>query len=191
MIFTDLDGVLADTYSVTRKKILQLHRYDIDTLPRVGVRRFQIRVPDVPEKFIREIIYDVIVNCWDEIEPYPNVSTALKKFYLYYNYPVNIVTARKYKQKNKTKEATYSWLKKYWPDIKFNVAFKGHKEKVEYLVEQGCNIFIEDRLKNANVISDRIKKVYLVNRPWNEGRQENNNVERVDSFKEAVEKIIV
>ena len=79
---------------------------------------------------------------------------------------------------------------KYWPDIEFNVEFAGHKDKVKYLTEIGCDIFIEDRFKNANVISDKIKKVYLVNRPWNQGRKENSNVERVNSFKEAVEKII-
>ena len=189
LIAFDLDGVLADTISLTRIELLKIYGMDINKYPKRGNRTYRISLPDVPEKDISTIIYKCITEYWDSIQPYPDAQEAIKVFYAYYETPIQIVTARKYKDKIKVLDSTLKWLKKVFPDVEFNVAFKGHKEKVDFLVENKYNIFIEDRLRNANIISEKLDTVYLINRSWNIGRLERENVIRVNSVKEAVNKI--
>ena len=59
-----------------------------------------------------------------------------------------------------------------------------------FLKKNGFKVFVEDRLKTANALSKDLSAIYLVNRPWNEGREHAWNVIRVDSVGEAVTRYI-
>jgi len=186
----DLDGVISDTYSVYRLEFIKLYNIDIAKHPKYKITTYKIFLPNVSDKDISYTIFKVITQYWEEIHPYPDAVEALNLFYNYYKKPIEIVTARKYSRQEEVCDATYAWLNKNFPNIKFNVCFAGHDEKTKFLKENKFNIFVEDRLRNANRISNQIDKVYLINRMWNLGRRENDNVERVKSLKEAIGKIV-
>jgi len=182
----DMDGVIADFRYVFKLEVLKKYGHDIDRPTRRGGKiTHRLAVPDVDDKSINNMIYNVIANLSKEIYPYNDVKEALTLFYSYYDRPVTIVTARD-KDKEGVKDATELWLKTHFPEIEFEVVYARHKDKAIYLKENKYDSFVEDRLKNANAIADVVRRVFLVDRIWNLGRDTKPSVIRVNSLRQAV-----
>jgi len=82
---------------------------------------------------------------------------------------------------------TYKWLKKKFGNLKFQLHTVGHTANKElWMFKHDLNVLIEDRLKTVNDLQNPENKAYLINRPWNEGRDVNGNVIRVRDLLDAV-----
>jgi len=186
----DLDGVICDTHNVFRLEFLKKYGWDINTPPkRSGKITYKIHIPNVKDKDIGQIIYETIVSKWKDTLPYNDAQEALNLFYSYYRRPVTIVTARS-DSLNGVIDATNMWLKANFPTIEFEVFYKNHKNKAIFLKESKFDTFVEDRLQNANEVSECVRRVFLINRLWNVGRETKPKVIRVSSLKQAVISIL-
>jgi uncharacterized HAD superfamily protein len=78
---------------------------------------------------------------------------------------------------------TLTWLKK--SRIPFDsVRFVRKSKKAEEARKLDLRLFIEDQLSNANALAQVCERVFLVNRPYNQGHA-HPNVVRVSSVREA------
>ena len=189
-IALDLDGVLSNTHQIIRFECIKKWGYDIlKPVGRYSKLTYFIKIPGVEEKHVANLVHSVIAEDWKKIEPYPDVAEALTLFYSYYDKPITIVTARKSKNK-KIVDATVCWLDYNFPNIKFNVVYSNHDSKQDYLLNNKFDTFVEDRLKIANSVAKVIRRVYLINRPWNEERETDPKVIRVGSFRQAILSIL-
>ncbi len=108
------------------------------------------------------------------------------------NYEFHIITARE----ERLRSVIETWLKKNLPNIPFVIQFtnafskiKGpFKSKSSVCKENGINIMIEDAIHNANELSKNGIKVYLPDRPWNQGKLP-IGVERVRDWQEVFTKL--
>jgi uncharacterized HAD superfamily protein len=161
MIAFDIDGVLADTYSIIIDEIFKACGYDA-TKRENSTWRIEIP-PGYPsfdlEKAIRQALYRV-----DEINPYKCAKIIIPEIYKILKEPIIFITARK----EDVKKATCDWIEKHFSTIDYKVIFTS--KKLEPLFENNIDIFVEDRLKTANFLSRFMKKMYLVNRNYNMGR---------------------
>ncbi len=173
----DIDGVLADSWPVIRDVILKAYGVDLTLTPAVHVPG----VAGVPFEDVCRTINDGLRH--QNVRPYPRVDKRLVKLNVMEG-PIVLVTARP----ETVREATLAWLARWFPSVEFELVCD-QEDKLQALKERGIRIFVEDRLKNANDLSSHMN-VYLVNRPWNMGREENWNVIRVDCASEAVDKYL-
>ena len=117
------------------------------------------------------------------------IDALLKK-----GYELHLVTSRP----EVIKPQTEKWIKAHFPG-KFtdlhhafnpNIHKKDSKKKKwEICKEIGAGVLIEDFLPNAIGCSENGIKVYLMDAPWNQVEDLPENVVRVKSWKEIVEKV--
>ena len=129
------------------------------------------------------MIQQAIIN--HRIDPHDDAVEAINSLREYQEgkHPITFVTARP----DYLHDVTHDWLKEHIGGH-YEVVFTENKDA--YLKENGFKVFVEDRLKTANLLSKDLSAIYLVNRPWNEGREHEWNVIRVDSVGEAITKYI-
>jgi 5'(3')-deoxyribonucleotidase len=174
VIAFDIDGVLADTYNAINKVIKEKYNYDTNG----KVRTHQIEVPGVEYKDILKIVYNVLGDI-DSISPYEEAKEYLPKIYELYGY-VTFITARNIQFYNTTKK----WLKLHFPMIKkFNLVFERSSNKHHVVREKEVCFMVDDRIKVVNSLPSHVTG-FLVNRQWNQDREINPNVVRVNSLKE-------
>ena len=178
----DIDGVLADSEVTIRKHILKETGYDLrsDT-----IRKFNFTVPGSTVEETYWLIQDGVKYYTDEIQPHSGAVDSICKVYEFHKRqrPITFITARPEKYLGKE---TMIWLKKQFPNMWFNLHFA--EDKIKSV--DGFECIVEDRLKNANDLAKYLSVVYLVNQPWNEDRETEWNVIRVNSVSEAVDKYI-
>jgi len=90
---------------------------------------------------------------------------------------------------------TESFFKKYFPNLNFKI-FHGleyHNKKSlpkkEICLEKGVSLMVEDNRKTAMEISQSGITCFLLERPWNIGGEEHENLVRVKSWEEILQKI--
>ena len=178
----DIDGVIANSESAIRSEFLDRTGHDITHL----WKTFNFEVPGYNWVEVYDMIQDSILYRSDEITPHDDAISALYSIYEHYNkkYPITFITARPEFLQPVTKD----WMKKYMGNIWHDIIYTS--DKCKYLKEHNFEIFVEDRLKTANGLSKDMSAIFLVNRPWNEGRDHAWNVIRVNSVNEAVERFI-
>ena len=114
-----------------------------------------------------------------------SIDLLSKKFQIY------ILTGRKKRYIETTKE----FVKQNFPDIPIEVYHSGDyyigqdKTKVEFCKELGIRIIVEDSLENAINCSKENIKVFLIDRPWNQGKT-NGNIKRVQDWEDILDEIL-
>lgn len=178
----DIDGVVAKSETAICDELLERTGHDLRNL----WTSFDFSVPGYTWPETYDIIQDGILKRTDEIEPHEGAVNAIHTLYEYYEKkrPITFVTARP----EMLEQVTHEWIKEHIGDIWYEVVFT--EDKGKYLKDNKFNIIIEDRLKTANDLSKDLTVIYLINRPWNEGREHAWNIIRVDSVGEAVIKYI-
>jgi hypothetical protein len=171
-IACDIDGVLADVMPLLRKSILEACGYDIDG--KVRQYDFYKSIPELQMDAWGDSV-DAILSCQKNILPY---EESLMYFPFVYSPSTTLITARR----KEFIDETRAWFQYYYK-MPVSVVSRSSREKLPYLLEHGFNVLIEDRLRTANLAGDHMQ-VFLINRPWNVGRETNVNVIRVRSFKE-------
>jgi uncharacterized protein len=103
-----------------------------------------------------------------------------------------VITGRAMTQKNDTEY----WLQKHFPDsfakifyIRKRILDPVIKNKFEICKEVKADIMIEDDIEYVNSFTARGTKILLFNHPWNQNVGETDNLVRVHSWEQIVEKI--
>ena len=100
---------------------------------------------------------------WLNAKPYEDAWYMINKWF-YQGHDVYFVTARE----GKYTQLTERWLEMW--DIPFNaLAHTEIGEKLEILDFLDAELFVEDRMEEANLIAKGGRVSYLVDRPWNQG----------------------
>jgi len=172
-ISIDIDGVVCDTVplmvenAAKRGFKLTFDRYN------PAIEGIEDR-----EAFMYELVDEIYSNQMDQLKPYEDASLTISK--IHENLGVIIfVTARR----EKFSKLTINWLKSHF-DISFGYVVKSSLEKPQFVLNEKFDAFIEDRLSTANRAAELGVKTYLVNRPWNVGRDTHSSVIRVNSLEE-------
>ncbi len=172
ILVTDLDGVLADSYSAFRRAAILILGYD----PIINQTEYTITIPNVNYDKIHDLYMKVIKQ--STIQPYPDWICLDKLNPIEYH----IVTARPYE----TKRATEHWVSKYISNsMNPQIHYIKSSHKCDFIKELNPSLFIEDRARTANHVAFELDiPVYLVSRPWNVLRQLHPKVIRIVSLSE-------
>lgn len=123
------------------------------------------------------------------VKPFPEAIKAVKK--LSEIHELKVLTSRPYYTKKETEE----WLELHFPGMFTEVLFNNKhtpetyvpgEQKQEILKKINADVFIEDNLKY--VIDCPHVKVFLIDKPWNQGEIP-NNVTRVTAWTEITEEL--
>ena len=183
MFAIDIDGVIAasEGYLVRELEFFTGQKY-IPPVPRTYDFRDGFRGLSLKD-CLKNI--DVAIQRYSNVIPvhnYRRTYLALAKIYEQYGI-VHLITARNDDVWFETDE----WLTKYFGAINFNLHAIGHLGDKELLMfKYDLNVLVDDRLKNVNEMNNPRNSAYLVNRPWNAGRDIRGHVIRVDDLLEAV-----
>ena len=115
-----------------------------------------------------------------KIPPYISSLAALLHFHFTKAVNLHFVTARQ----EGLKDITVEWLKE-WLKVPFTVDIGIESDKKgEHLKSLGFDAFVEDRFQTAIDLSTKIEHTFLLNRPWNKGREVPEKVKRISSLQE-------
>ena len=182
LLALDIDGVVADSYSLIRTCIRYSYGRNIDEI----VNSYHIRIPDIPIN-IGGLFEDLILSHSNAIEPYSDAKEACHLLLNKIDYPIIFVTARRISGLENTKK----WLREklLLPKDSFSVIIKESHKKCNYLDKANISCFVEDRLRTANQLADLecMNKTYLINRKWNVGRYTNNKIIRKNNLLECID----
>lgn len=172
MIAFDIDGVVANSQDVIRKKILKKHNYDI-----INNTKYDITIPNMERDDTRYYINKILLEYWYETKPYLEAPLYLEKFYNDMREPLIFITAR---------ERNLEYTTRCWLDIKINLPYEVYfvpsKEKHNFIKNNGINYFVEDKHETAvNCVNNGIE-CFLVNRYWNENEENHPNIVRVNGL---------
>lgn len=173
----DIDGVVADSFSVFRSHIWRDFGYWI------GIPgSYRIEVPGVPYSFLQDYYRAMLTHHQDAVRPYPEANEVLSAIVEWTGQPVHFVTARH----PDTLEATEDWIRKNLPDIRaYRLIFRPSAGKTEWLIQNRVQFFVEDRLWTAKAVAETGRvKVFLVSRAWNLGRLAHEAVVRIENLKQ-------
>ncbi len=167
----DIDGVVASTIPLMVKKIKErglsvtFNRYNP---PIKGIGNI--------EEFMYEITCEILSKQMKQIPAYKGSRKAVLAITRDLG-PITFVTARQ----ESFNESTIKWL---WDQfsIPFDLVNKSSSDKASYILEEGFDVFIEDRLRTANEAGELGIYTYLINRSWNKGRPTHKSVIRVNSI---------
>ena len=170
-IAVDLDGVVSNTIPLMIKAI-EKRGYSV-TFDRYNP---SIEGIDDVKKFMFEIVCVVYSKQMKEIPAYKGSRKAVLAITRYLG-QITFVTARI----ERFNEGTIKWL---WDQfgIPFDFVNKRSADKPQFVLDEGFDVFIEDRLRTANQAGELGIKTYLITRSWNVGRLTHKNVIRVDSL---------
>ena len=90
---------------------------------------------------------------------------------------ITFLTARN----DKYNDATRNWINTHFR-ISYEFANSPASEKTSFVLTNGFDCLIEDRLKTANFAAENGVKVYLINRHWNMRRETHPKVIRIHSL---------
>ena len=184
-IVIDIDGVVADSNQWLRKNIEESSgKKIVTTVPET----FEYKV-DIPVEDIIKYINEAIIKYKDDIVPhdYPLTHIALMLLDLRFG-GVKFLSAR---ANGPVRDATVYWLNKWFPKLNYDLTNIGEgQSKNEWMRSNGFDSIVEDRFRNANNCDISGGRTFLVNRPWNVGRQEKVHVTRVLNLFQAVEEYL-
>lgn len=172
-IACDVDGVICKTIFLMEEEIIKcgycvkFNRYnpEID-----GVENY--------DDFIHEIVDHIFTEHILEIKPYADALLFIPLIFKDLG-SITFITARR----KEFHDDTLTWLRQHFP-ISFAFIGRSSSEKGPFLIENNYDVLIEDRLRTANHATELGLKTYLVNRPWNTGREAIKGVERINNLGE-------
>ncbi len=179
----DIDGVITaegdDQNNIWQKELSKYVGYNLKRKKDA----FDFREAyDLPEKTINNFINNKIEQIYRNAKPAPyvkNVLNNLKKN----NFTLFIITARK----DKYKDLTSNWLKKY--NIPYDFLYH-QEDKAAIALNKNIEIFAEDNLENAiSLIKNQIP-VIIMDRYHNRSINENKYVFRVNNWKQLEQVIL-
>lgn len=185
----DLDDVLLNFSDALREHFnLKLNR----NIQRKDIVTFNIEHSyGISKQEARELIDNFFFHV-DHHKALP-VDGAIKSIKLLSeNFDLFIVTAKP----ESLRDHTEKWIEKYFNDIFKDIHFANHfdpkfakRNKSEICKELGIEIFIDDSIDNALDIAGSGVPVLLFDAPWNQTDALPENVTRVYSWEEIVEKL--
>lgn len=151
----DLDGVLYPWHEIVYEyyKLNNKTKSDYDTFWTVSVPNFNKLELDF--LLNTEILYGSACIR----KPVLSLLCTLSKLY-----EIFYVTART----ENLRLVTESWLRRNHLPSKKNL-YMGNIAKKDVVEKLGIDYFVEDRLHIAEELSERCKKVFLIDKPWNKG----------------------
>lgn len=126
----------------------------------------------------------------ERIKPAKGAIEGIKKL-IELGFSPHFVTARPQTIEKETK----MWLKKHFKDIKFPIHFthpgpgQPKLKKSQICKSIGAKILIDDHIENALDCAQKGIMVYLIDAPWNQLESLPENVVRVKSWKEILERL--
>ena len=170
-VATDLDGVISNTIPLMIKAI-ERRGYT------VIFDRYNPYIEGVEdiEALMYEVVGEIYSTQMDQIQPYKDATIAIPTIAKCIG-PITFVTARK----EQWHDATLKWLQSHFK-IPFDLVHKRSFHKSQFILDEGFDVFIEDRLRTANQAAELGINTYLINRSWNIGRPVHANVTRVRSL---------
>lgn len=175
----DLDGVVIKIGEILQDEILKRLNYDIFECRHT----YYINIPGRTPEENNKLIWEIVNSRGMEAKPYPGSIDALKELYQKTREELTFVTAR---DPEIIGDQTERWLTLHLGETPFRVIYVPRTCKSEWLVENKITVFVDDRFKNVNDIAEKLHACFLINRPWNEGREPRYNVIRVDSVALAI-----
>jgi len=140
------------------------------------VTRFNLVDNGMTRPEVEDIIYD-----WDVLSALPEIKFAREALeILWEDYEIHLVTARK----EDSLLPTSAWV--YEHKMKHDYLEISKSNKAKHSEENGINLFVEDRYKNALELAEVCDTVFLISKSYNEGREVPENVIRVDSWKQIL-----
>lgn len=170
-IAMDIDGVVANTSEIL-KEVAKDFGYVIV---------FDSYKPDVvgitdAEKFYNKIVVEAFSNRMEQILPYQDAVLSIPSISKYIG-AITFITARRIEYQ----QPTLDWLNEHF-NISFGFVNVPSAEKAQFILDEGFDVFVEDRLRTANQAAELGIKTYLINRPWNVGRSTHEKVIRINSL---------
>lgn len=177
-ICVDIDGTITDSYAWiayfneyfnTDVKAEDMIKFDICKITGISEEEY--------EKFYTSKGNEMHLNA----QPREGAATSLQK--LSEKNKIYYITARP----ERFKECTLIWLKENgFPTGE--IYMLGSHDKDEKAVELNCDIFVEDRYRNARMISEKGIRVFLIDSNYNRYPLV-NNIQRVCGWEEICSKI--
>lgn len=168
----DIDGVVSNTPSVIDR-----------VLEERGVKATfaqyhpVIEGIDDPQAFMSDVVSEIFSKRMHEIKPYDDALYELYNIDRFIG-PITFVTSRL----EKFNDNTVNWINENFPDISYTLVNREAEHKAQFLIDEKFDFFIEDRLKTANDAAGKGIRTFLVNRPWNMGRETHPEVIRISKF---------
>jgi uncharacterized HAD superfamily protein len=158
-IGVDIDGVIADSYTVWLQELNRYYGKNIAILEHYDMHlAFDIPYDDMNEFFIQNTAH--LYNLPQPMQgAKEGIQTLLTK-----GHEVIYITARVPEEK----EVTINWLQKHEIPHE-HVVFAGFNSKADLVNQWGMHVFIEDYLVNAQTIADSGVPVLLLNAAYNQG----------------------
>ena len=169
-IAIDLDGVIANT-SILMKKVAKEKGIEL------VFHHYTPQDEDGNElgDIIGEIVHEIFTNRMISVQPYKDALLSIPIISTLGN--ITFLTARR----EEYNDATRNWLNTHFR-ISYGFANRPSSQKAQFVLENGFDCLIEDRLRTANSAAEVGAKVYLINRHWNMRRETHKNVVRIHSL---------
>lgn len=177
----DLDGVVFD--SATPAHEIMMAELGIDFMGRVNRFDTCLLLPDTMGKDEKT---RYVLDMWNRAvplaKPYEGAVEALREYALATGRPLYFLTARV----SSMEEITRDMLSRLLFDIPWEITFRDCGDKCDHLRSRGFTTIVEDRLRTANEVAGRMGRAFLVDRPWNRGRDVAPGVVRIRGIGDLV-----
>lgn len=183
----DLDDVICDLSPYLEEVVIRKYsRHVCANLESLMGRRkeYYIKIPEIPDEEINELVDYEIENNYNYIPIILSSYITLKEL-LANNHidKIRIFTARGEHQK----EATQIWMEKYFHPEQFEINMLGTDKKGVFLRKQNIEIYVDDKAKTVNDVTNCVPKVYLVSKKWNEDESLDDDIYRISNISEIRE----
>jgi len=170
----DIDGVVSNTVPLM-VEVIEKRGY------KIVFDRYNPHIEGIEDReaFMYEVVDEVYSTRMDQLKPYEGVVESIRKISRDLG-QITFVTARRAKFSG----STVIWLQRNF-NISFGFVIRSSSEKPQFILNEGFDVFIEDRLSTVNRAADLGIKTYLIDRPWNSGRYTHSDVIRVNSLEEV------
>ena len=166
----DLDGVVANT-SILMKQVALERGISII----FNHYKPEDSTGNLLDELTSEIVHEIFMNRMDSVQPYKDALAHIPLIASLGS--ITFLTARR----EEYNSATIDWINSYFK-ISYAFANRPSSEKAQFVLENGFDCLIEDRLRTANEAAVNGVKVYLINRHWNMRRETHPNVVRIHSL---------
>lgn len=149
-----------------------------------GHMTFHFEIPGVRFSKICLAVNRYIEHESPSLLPTPYMKEALQYVHNKTGMPILVITARHPMHQG----VTYRWLKENLGDIPFRLYLMHGIRKDVPLKAHGVRVFVDDRHKTIKGLEDRQSVVLpvLYQRPWNQGRNELNNMLSVRDLRDLI-----
>ena len=185
----DIDDVITETMKGYLKEINKNREKEID-FEEVNGSLFWKEVFGFSKEQTKKFLDGFFEMKAYELELIEGVKEILSK--LNKDHEIYFITSRPPMFQKQTKE----YLKKHMPEIEpkvfhseVNALVEAGKDKIDLCEELGIDLIIEDQKRFARNCAERGLKVILFRRPWNDNMEEHENIIRVKTWNEILEKI--